>query len=323
MGDKRELLAIGGMTPRMMEAFARNFVVYEMAAIGDPESFLREKGEGIEAIATYGAEKVPASLIDALPNLKMISCYGVGYDGIDTAKAVERGVVVTHTPNVLNDDVANTAILLMLAVSRQLVRDDRWVRSGNWKAKGAAPLTRSIEGKPVGIVGLGRIGETIAEKLQAFSCKVSYHSRNRRDVPYAYYSDLRQMAEEVDYLVVITPGGAATRHLVNREVMDALGPEGTLINVARGTVIDEAEMVAALREGRLGYAGLDVFEAEPHVPEELFTMDNVVLLPHVGSATAETRQAMGDLTVENIERFFAEGTVTTPVPEAAHLVKKG
>ena len=321
MENKRELLVIGGMTPRMMEAFARNFIVHELAKTGDIDGFLRDDGERIEAIATFGAEKVPAALIDALPNLKMISCYGVGYDGIDTAGAVERGIVVSHTPNVLNDDVANTAILLMLAVSRQLVRDDRWVRSGNWKAKGSAPLTRSIEGKPVGIVGLGRIGETIAQKLRAFACEVSYHSRTRRDVPYAYYSNLTEMAAAVDYLIVITPGGAATRHLVNREVMDALGPEGTLINVARGTVVDEAEMVAALIEGRLGYAGLDVFEAEPHVPEELFTMENVVLLPHVGSATVETRRAMGDLTVENLERFFREGTVTTPVPEAAHLVK--
>ena len=321
MENKRELLTIGNMTARMMNAFARDFIVHEMAAISDLDGFLRDDGDRIEAIAAYGAEKVPADLINALPNLKIISCYGVGYDGIDAAAAVERGIIVTHTPNVLNNDVANTAILLMLAVSRQLVRDDKWVRAGNWKAKGAAPLTRSIEGKPVGIVGLGRIGERIAEKLQAFSCEVSYHSRNKRDVPYRYYAGLEEMAKDVDYLIVITPGGAATRHMINREVMNALGPEGTLINVARGTVVDEAEMVAALREGRLGYAGLDVFEAEPHVPEELFGMDNVVLLPHVGSATVETRQAMGDLTVENIERFFREKTVTTPVPEVAHLVK--
>ncbi|WP_075997620.1 2-hydroxyacid dehydrogenase [Salaquimonas pukyongi] len=321
MENKRELLVIGEMTPRMMAAFARDFTVHELSGIDDIPGFLNEAGERIEAIATFGAETVPQQVMDGLPNLKIISCYGVGYDGIDTQTAVKRGIVVTHTPNVLNNDVANTAILLMLAVSRQLVRDDCWVRSGNWKVKGAAPLTRSIEDKTVGIVGLGRIGETIAAKLQAFSCKVCYHSRNPRDVAYPYFADLVAMAKAADYLIVITPGGAATRHLIDRAVLDALGPDGTLVNVARGSVVDEAAMVAALREGRLGYAGLDVFEAEPHVPEELFAMDNVVLLPHVGSATVETRQAMGDLTVENLQRFFKQGRVTTPVPECAHLVE--
>lgn len=316
-----EMLLIGGATPRMMENLATRFKIHEASKIADLAGFLAENGGRIEAVATNGHDGVKPEIMSALPNLKVISCYGVGYDAIDTAEAVRRGIVVTHTPNVLNNDVANTAIMLMLAVSRRLIRDDQWVRSGNWLAKGNAPLTTSIEGKKVGIVGLGRIGETIAKKLAAgFDCDISYHSRNEKpDVAYRYYGDLVAMASDVDYLIVITPGGAATSKLVNRDVMDALGPEGTLINVARGTVVDEAEMVKALQDGRLGNAGLDVFEKEPEVPEELFTMENVVLTPHVASATVETRQAMGDLTVNNLLQFLENGTVISPVPECAAI----
>jgi lactate dehydrogenase-like 2-hydroxyacid dehydrogenase len=316
---KKEMLMIGG-TQRMADAFSQHFVLHNAADIPDLSTFADEKGEDIVAVSTFGAVGIKGEVMDKMPNLKIVSCYGVGYDAIDIGKSLEKGIMVTHTPNVLNDDVANTAILLMLAVSRRLVRDDAWVRSGNWKAKGNAPLTRSIEHKRVGILGLGRIGEVIAKKLTAFDCDISYHSRNEKpESGLHYYATLLEMAQNVDYLVAITPGGPSTNKIVNREVMDALGPEGTLINIARGTVVDEAEMVKALKEGRLGNAGLDVFEKEPHVPEELFAMENVVLLPHVASATVETRQAMGDLTVENIVRFFAEGKVTSPIPECAHM----
>ena len=319
---KPEMLLIGGATPRMMDRFNEAFTVHMHSEIDDVDAYLAENGERIEAVATGGHEGVAPEIMSALPNLKVISSYGVGYDAIDTDAAVDRQIIVTHTPTVLNNDVANTAVLLMLAVSRCLVRDDRWVRSGSWSKKGAAPLTRSIEGKKVGIIGLGRIGETIARKLAAFDCQISYHNRNRKpDCEYTYYDNLTKMAGDVDYLVIITPGGESTNKLVNREVMDALGTEGTLINVGRGSVVDEAEMVKALQDGRLGWAGLDVFEDEPIAPEALFEMDNVVLTPHVASATVETRQAMGDLTVENLVRFFAEGTVTTPVPECKHLVQ--
>ncbi len=304
----------------MMEAFEADFNVHQLDRIDDLAAFLDANGEKIEAVSTTGHHGVPQQIMAACPNLKVISCYGVGYDAVDVNGAKSRGIIVTHTPNVLNNDVANTAIMLMLAVSRRLLRDDQWVRSGNWVAKGNAPLTTSIEGKRVGIVGLGRIGETIARKLSAFDCEVVYHSRSQKvGVGYAYYPDLVEMAAYIDYMIVITPGGPATNKLVNREVMDALGPQGTLVNVARGSVVDQAEMVKALQEGRLGNAGLDVFEAEPKVPEELFAMENVVLTPHVASATIETRQAMGDLTVENIVRFFREGQVTSPVPECAHM----
>lgn len=319
---KQDLLLIGGATPRTMQALEKDFTVHKGSDIADWDGFLATKGSAIEAVATNGHDGLKPEIMAKLPNLKIISCYGVGYDAIDAKGAAARGIIVTHTPNVLNNDVANTAILLLLAVSRSLVRDDAYVRAGKWNGFGGAPLTRSIEGKPVGILGLGRIGETIARKLQAFDCQISYHSRNEKPgSPYRYYSSLTDMARDVDYLIVITPGGAATNKLVNRDVMDALGPDGTLINVARGSVVDEAELVKALQEGRLGAAGLDVFEKEPHVPTELLTMENVTLLPHVGSGTVETRQAMGDLTVENLVRYFTEGKVTSPVPECAHLAK--
>lgn len=317
---KNDMLLIGSATPRMMEAFAADFNIHELGKIDDLAALLASDGDKIEAIATNGHDGVSRQIMDGTPNLKVVSCYGVGYDAIDVEAAKVKGVIVTHTPNVLNNDVANTAIMLMLAVSRRLLRDDQWVRSGNWQKKGNAPLTTSIEGKRVGIVGLGRIGETIARKLHAFDCDISYHTRNEKpESSYKFFGNLVEMAEASDYLVVITPGGAATNKLINREVMEALGPQGTLINVARGTVVDEAEMVKALEDGRLGNAGLDVFEAEPKVPEALFSMENVVLTPHVASATVETRQAMGDLTVENLVRFFKEGKVTSPVPECADM----
>ena len=317
---KPELLQIGGVTPRMSEQMSKHFNVHELNAVPNVNAFLKEKGGLIQAVITNGHDGVKPEIMSALPNLKMISGYGVGYDAIDVNAAAERGIVVSNTPGVLSADVANTAIMLMLAVSRRLIRDDHWVRSGKWKASGAAPLTRSIEGASVGILGLGRIGQAIAHKLEAFDCKISYNARTKKDsVPYLYVKDLVEMARNVDYLVIITPGGSSTNKLVNREVMDALGPEGTLINVARGSVVDEAALVLALQEGRLGNAGLDVFEEEPNAPEALFAMDNVVLLPHVASATVETRQAMGDLTVENAVKFFNEGKALTPVPECAHL----
>lgn len=317
---KHELLLVGSINPRVEGLIAKNFNVHKLQEISDVDAFLKEQGASIEAVATNGHAGCPTELMEALPNLKVISSNGVGYDAIDANAAAARGIVVCHTPDVLNADVANTAVMLMLAVSRRLVVDDAYVRAGRWVKEGAAPLRQSMEGKKVGIVGLGRVGETIAKKLQAFDMDISYHSRNQKDgVPFKYYGNLVEMARDVEYLVVITPGGASTNKLINRDVMDALGAEGTLINIARGSVVDEAEMVKALQDGRLGAAGLDVYEEEPVVPEALFAMENVVLLPHVGSATTETREAMGNLVVENLERFFADGKATSPVPECAHL----
>jgi len=316
---KPGLLLIGGATQRMMDRFHAEFTVHPVKDIADLGAFLAEQGQSITAVATNGHDGVKPEILAGCTNLKVVSCYGVGYDGIDTDACVARRIKVSHSPGVLNDDVANTALMLLLAASRDLVFNDSYVRAGRWPQEGSTPLTRSPEGKVFGILGLGRIGERIAEKLAMFNGTIVYHTRTKKDVAHRYYDDLTDMARDSDYLIVITPGGAATDKLVNRDVIEALGPQGTLINVARGTVVDEAEMVRALQDGRLGWAGLDVFEKEPHVPSALFELHNVTLLPHVASATVETRQAMGDLVCDNLSQFLKDGTVLTSVPETAHL----
>jgi lactate dehydrogenase-like 2-hydroxyacid dehydrogenase len=306
--SKPSLLLIGGATDRMMDRFEADFTVI-------PKADFAAHADDIVAVATNGHDGVPANIMAACPNIKVVSCYGVGYDAIDTDACNARGILVSHTPNVLNDDVANTAILLMLGVSRSVVRDDAYVRAGDWVAEGNAPLTNSVENAKVGIIGMGRIGERIAQKLTVFTPHIQYHTRSKKDVPYTYNANLVGMARDVDILICIVPGGPATDKIVNTEVMDALGKDGMLINVARGTVVDEAAMVKALQDGRLGYAGLDVFEAEPKVPEALFGMENVLLLPHVASATHETRRAMGDLVTDNLSEFLKTGSVLTLIPE--------
>lgn len=312
------ILTIGNFFPSVTKDLSKTFTVVECPNRTDIDVLSEDQRSEISAIATFGW--APADLIKKFPNLKLISSFGVGYDGVDADYAASKEILVTHTPNVLNDDVANTTIVLILATMRRIIAQDKYLREGRWVSEGNAPLTKSIRGKKVGIVGLGRIGEAIAEKLSVFKCETVYHSRNQKpDVPYTYYGSLLDMAHDCDVLVAITPGGPATDKLISREVMEALGPEGTLINVARGTVVDEAEMVKALQDGRLGAAGLDVFEDEPNVPEELFPMENVVLTPHVASATWETRQAMSDLVVENLVSYFSTGTVETPVPECADV----
>ncbi|MFK7763461.1 MAG: 2-hydroxyacid dehydrogenase [Roseobacter sp.] len=307
-----DLLQIGGITDVMRSRLDAAFSIHKLSDGGYP-------AEAITHIATNGHDGVPADVMAALPNLKMISCYGVGYDAIDVAAAKARGIMVTHTPNVLNAEVATTAVMLMMACYRELLRDDAWARSGNWECKGNAPLTRSVDNQTVGILGLGRIGQAIADKLAPFGTTIVYHSRSPKDVSYTYYADLTEMAAAVDCLICITPGGPATNKIVNRAVLDALGPQGTLINVSRGSVVDEAALVAALQEGRLGWAGLDVFEAEPKVPDALKALPNAVLLPHVGSATVETRAAMGGLTVDNLLQHLQDGSVVSPVPECADM----
>lgn len=321
MPERPRLLQIGSVTERMAARLAAGFEVARLFDRPDRAAFLAAEGAGIVAVVTDGHWGVPPEVMAALPDLKVISSYGVGYDAIDAAAAAARGILVAHTPDVLNDEVADTAILLWLAVSRRLLAADRWVRSGDWERKGAFPLTRTVQGRTVGILGMGRIGQTIARRAQAFGARILYHARSPRDVPHEYVPDPVALARAADVLICITPGGAGTRHLVNAAVLDALGPEGILVNVARGSVVDEAALVAALEAGRLGGAGLDVFEAEPHVPEALRRMENVVLTPHVGSATVETRTAMGDLVCDNLDRFLFDGTVLTPVPECRHLLR--
>jgi len=305
-----DLLQIGGITDTMKERLEAAFTIHQTN---------RYNADEITHIVTNGHDGVKPDLMASLPNLKMISGYGVGYDAIDADEAARRGIIVTHTPNVLNEEVATTAVLLMLMCYREALRDDAYARTGAWEAKGGAPLTRSPENQTIGILGLGRIGQAIADKLAPWSPTVVYHTRSKKDVPYTYYDNLVAMAHDCDVLICITPGGASTNKIVNAEVMEALGPTGTLINVARGSVVDEAAMIDALSSGRLGWAGLDVFEAEPHIPEALRALPNTVLLPHVGSATVETRVAMGALTVDNLLQHLKDGTVISAVPECAHL----
>jgi lactate dehydrogenase-like 2-hydroxyacid dehydrogenase len=305
-----ELLQIGGITDTMRERLEAEFTVRQTN---------RYDADTITHVVTNGHDGVKPELMASLTNLQVISGYGVGYDAVDADEAARRGIIVTHTPNVLNQEVATTALLLMLSCYREVLRDDAYVRSGDWEAKGGAPLTRSVDGQTVGILGLGRIGQAIADKLVPWDSKIVYHSRNKKDVDYTYYDNLTEMAYDCDVLICITPGGPATDKIVNAEVIEALGPQGTLINVSRGSVVDEAALIDALKTGKLGWAGLDVFEGEPHVPQALRELPNTVLLPHVGSATVETRAAMGALTVDNLLQHLRDGTVISAVPECAHL----
>ncbi|MEM7463312.1 MAG: 2-hydroxyacid dehydrogenase [Pseudomonadota bacterium] len=313
---KPGLYLIGKSAEKYCRTLSEAFELYVQSEIPDVDGFLTTHGSEIAAIGTNGHDGVPANLHDRCPNLKIISCYGAGYDEIDAKTAHEHGVVVTHTPDVLNDEVANTALMLLLATSRDLINNHDHVRSGSWETEGQPGLAVSIAGKTVGIVGLGRIGLAIATKLQAFGVDIVYHSRNARDdVDFTYYSDLAKMAEDCWALIIATPGGSSTDKLVNEPVMQALGTDGILINVARGSVVDEEAMIRLLSDGRLGKAGLDVFANEPCVPVALRSMSNVVHTPHIGSATVETRDAMGKLMVDNLSQFMETGVAVSPVPE--------
>jgi lactate dehydrogenase-like 2-hydroxyacid dehydrogenase len=310
---KPEILIAGPFYQPQLERLEREFTAYRLWEAKDRDAFVRSRADRIRGIATTGFVGADAALMDALPKLEIISCFGVGVDAIDLPAAAQRKIIVTNTPEVLNDDVADLALALMLAASRRIAAGDRFVREGRW-LKGAMPLAVKLSGKRLGILGLGRIGRAIAKRAEAFDMAIAYHSRKPvAGVPYRYHADLVSLARDSDFLVAICPGGPATRHIVNEAVMRALGPKGILVNVARGSVVDEPALVKCLREGALGGAGLDVFEAEPKVPETLFAMDNVVLAPHVGSATHETRNEMGRLTVDNLIAHFAGKPVLTPV----------
>jgi lactate dehydrogenase-like 2-hydroxyacid dehydrogenase len=251
--------------------------------------------------------------MDALPKLEIVSNFGVGVDQIDLEAAKQRKIIVTNTPDVLNDCVADCAMALVLNTLRKFPQSEAYLRAGYWPTKGPYPLCTSLGGKTLGVLGLGRIGEAIAKRALGFGMKIRYHNRNKKNVPYAYDADLVTLARNSDVLVVVTPGGAGTAKLVNAKVLDALGPDGYLVNVARGSVVDEAVLLKYLQDKRIAGAGLDVFEHEPKVPPEFFALDNAVLFPHVASATVETRKAMGDLQVENLHLHFAGKPVKTPI----------
>jgi hydroxypyruvate reductase len=298
--------------PPCMAALDEQFVVHRLWEAREPEKFLREMGPGVRAIVTNGAAGAGNALIRSVPRLEVIVSYGVGTDAIDLAAAKQLGVPVTTTPDVLTDDVADMALALLLATSRRLLSGDQYVRNGQW-TKGEIALTRRASGKALGILGLGRVGKALARRVTAMNMKISYTQRKQADVPYLFYPELLGMAANVDFLAITAAGGEGTRKLVNRPVMEALGPEGILINVSRGSIVDEEALVALLQEGKLGGAGLDVFAHEPNVPEQLKAMPNVVLQPHHSSGTIETRSAMGNLVIENLSAHFAGKPLITPL----------
>jgi lactate dehydrogenase-like 2-hydroxyacid dehydrogenase len=278
------------------------------------EGFLQLHGSTFEVAVTSGKVGVGTELMRALPSLRAIINFGVGYDTTDVAQAFERGITVSNTPDVLNDCVADTAIALYMDVLRGISAADRYVRRGDWLSKGNYPLATKASGRKVGILGLGRIGKVIAKRLEGFDCEISYHSRNPVDgVDYTYAGSPRELAAGCDVLIVAAAGGPESAKLMDAEVIEAIGPDGYLINIARGSVVDEDALVSALLAGRLAGAGLDVFADEPKVPEDLLALDNVVLLPHLGSGTNETRAAMADLTLANLRSFVDTGSVLTEV----------
>ena len=308
---KHRVLQAGRLLPELELSLAAAYELHRLADEPDPDAFLKSEGDRFVGLVTSaGGIGASASLIAALPSLRVISSFGVGLDRIDLAAARERGIAVGYTPDVLNDCVADAAFGLMLDVARRISEADRFVRAGCWAAGGSQPfgLGRKVSGARLGMVGFGRIGQTIARRASGFDMSVRYHSRRPVEgVHWPHEPDLLELAHWADYLVVITAGGSGTRHLINRQVLDALGPRGFLINVARGSVVDEQVLVNALQERRIAGAGLDVFEQEPLVPVELLTMDNVVLLPHIASATQETRAAMAQRVLDNLAAFLAEG----------------
>jgi lactate dehydrogenase-like 2-hydroxyacid dehydrogenase len=290
--------------------------VHRLAAGADSDALLNSLAHVRAMAVSAPIQRIDQALFARLPKLELISSFGVGYDHIDATAAAKRGIVVTHTPDVLTEEVADTAIGLLLCTVRELPQAERHVRAGKW-ATGNYPLSRAtLRNRTVGMVGMGRIGMAIARRLEAFGVPIVYHTRQRRpELSYRHYPQLVDMARDVDTLMVIVPGGIATKNLIDANVLDALGPDGIVVNVARGSVVDEAALIAALRERRILSAGLDVFVNEPQVPEELLAMENVVLLPHLGSASVFTRAKMDQLMVDNIRAWAAGKPPLTPVPE--------
>ena len=313
------VLQVGPLKASLTETLRSSYGAVLLPDTGR-DAFLAEHGADVTVVVTSGRVGVDAALMSALPNLGAVVNFGVGYDTTDIDAAAARGIPVSNTPDVLTDCVADTAVGLMIDTLRQFSAADRYVREGNWPTDGNYPLTRQVSNTRVGIIGLGRIGGAIAARLVGFGCTISYH--NRRPVPdssYTYFDSPVALADGVDVLIVAAAGGSGTRSLVDAEVLDALGADGYLINIARGSVVDEDALVDALVSGRLAGAGLDVFAAEPQVPQALMSLPNVVLLPHVGSGTVQTRAAMEALTLRNLDSFLTTGTLVTPVPMPASV----
>lgn len=313
--SKPDLLLVAPIYPPSMAVLDATYTVHRYWEAADKPALLARLAPTCVAAATSGGAGIKSEVVRALPGLRIVACFGVGYDGVDIEACKAAGVKVTNTPDVLNECVADTSMMLLLATVRRTVFNDRFVREGKW-LKAGAPLTDKVWGETLGIVGLGRIGKAIARRAEGFGMKIVYHGRSRQaDVPYEYFANLAEMARAVKVLLVITPGGKATEKIVSQEVLAALGKKGYLINVSRGSTVDEAALLRALEQGDIAGAGLDVFVDEPRVPEGFFKLDNVVLQPHVGSGTHPTRTAMGQLVIDNLAAWFAGKPLPTEVPE--------
>ncbi len=314
------VLVPGRLNPHALERVRNEFTAVEIAS-ADPALIDADMAANVRAIASMTT--ISADLMQALPRLEIVANFGVGYDAVDSGHAGGNGIMVTNTPDVLTEEVADTAIGLLLNTVRELSAAEAYMRAGNWSAKGNYRLTPlTLRGRTAGIFGMGRIGQAIAKRLEAFGIAVHYHNRRKaQELAYPYHASLVDMARAVDTLIVVVPGGEATRNAVNAEVLSALGPNGVLINIGRGSTVDEDALIAAMTNGVIAAAGLDVFDDEPHVRTELFSLRNTVLLPHVGSASVHTRKAMGDLCVDNLVSWFSGNGAVTPVPETLQLQK--
>ncbi|MBN7762033.1 2-hydroxyacid dehydrogenase [Nitratireductor aquibiodomus] len=314
------ILVPGRLHPHALERIDAEFELLTLEQ-ADATLVTEEMAAKVRGIASMTV--VDAAFIDALPNLEIIANFGVGYDAVDAAHAARRGVMVTNTPDVLTDEVADTAVGLLLNTVRELPRAEAWLREGRWVREGAYPFSRgSLRGRTVGIFGMGRIGRAIAQRLAAFGLPIAYHNRRPvDDVSYAYHDTLLGLASAVDTLICVAPGGEETSKAINEAVLKALGSNGVFVNIGRGSTVDEAALIRALEDGTIFAAGLDVFEDEPNVPEALLAVENASLLPHVGSASVATRQGMADLVADNLVSWFVKGQPITPVPETASVTR--
>jgi lactate dehydrogenase-like 2-hydroxyacid dehydrogenase len=310
---KPDIIITGKGHASTMATLEAEFTCHKLFEASDKSAFFDKCASKVRGLATFGPMPVDGKLMDRLPKLEIIANFGVGVDAINLPDAKKRNIIVTNTPDVLNEAVADTALALILNTVRKFPQSEQYLRAGHWASRGPYPLTTDSGGKTLGILGLGRIGEAIAKRAIACGMKIRYHNRNKKDVPYPYDPDPATLAKNSDVLIVVTPGGPETSKLVNAKILDALGPEGYLVNIARGSVLDEPVLLRYLQEKRIAGAGLDVFADEPRVPPEFFTLENAVLFPHVGSATTETRKAMGDLQIENLRLHFGGKPVKTRV----------
>jgi lactate dehydrogenase-like 2-hydroxyacid dehydrogenase len=321
---KPDVLLIGAAKPVIVEGLSPAVTLHKLAEAKDERAFLDGIGPRVRGIAiAYTSNRIDGPFMSRFPLLEIVASFGVGYDHVDAKWAGEHGITVTNTPDVLNEEVADTALGLLLSTIREFPQAERYLRAGKWPS-GAYPLTKgTLRDRTMGMVGMGRIGKAIARRLDAFGVSVVYHSRKpQAGVDYKYYPSLIDMARAVDVLMVIVPGGAGTKNLINALVLEALGPDGIVINMARGSVVDEPALIKALQDKKIMAAGLDVFANEPQVPKELIAMDNVVLFPHLGSASVHTRRAMDQLVVDNILAWSAGKPPLTPVPETPYPPKK-